>query len=136
MSSTQLQTGLQAFLQQSMENTFNCLVTIQTNPAPQTVMVQPHIVSLTPLSVIPNATKSEEHMGSIQSQPPPTIKKELANVKGSSTIASQSLQAVPSQLQVLSSTHVFLEFTTYTQQPSQCEICFTGLLCKGMNNTL
>ena len=36
-------------------------------------------------------------------RPPPAIKKGLANVKGFSAIASQSLQAVASQIQVLSS---------------------------------
>ena len=38
-------------------------------------------------------------MDATPSQPPPTIKKGLANVKGSSVIASQSLQAVASQIQ-------------------------------------
>ena len=53
--SSQLQTGLQAFLQQSMENMFNRLVPTQTNPAPQASTAQPHIVSITPLSAVPAA---------------------------------------------------------------------------------
>ena len=52
-SSTQLKTGLQAFLQQSVENMFNRLAPAQTNPAPQTTTLQPHIVSITPLSWLP-----------------------------------------------------------------------------------
>ena len=95
--STQLQTGLQAFLQQSMENMFNRLAPA---PAPQAPPAQPHIVSITPLSAVPAASKSEEPMDETPSQPPPAIKKGLANVKGSSSIASQSLQAVASQIQV------------------------------------
>ena len=95
--STQLQTGLQAFLQQSMENMFNRLA---PTPAPQAPPAQPHIVSITPLSAVPAASKSEEPMDETPSQPPPAIKKGLANVKGSSSIASQSLQAVASQIQV------------------------------------
>ena len=55
--STQLQTGLQAFLQQSMENMFNCLALAQTNSASQATTTQPHIVSITPLSAAPAATK-------------------------------------------------------------------------------
>ena len=39
-------------------------------------------------------------------QPPPAIKRGLANVKGSSAIAPQSLQAVASQMQVPSSTPI------------------------------
>ena len=42
-------------------------------------------------------------MDATPSQPPPAINKGLANVKGSSTITSQSLQAVASQMQVPSS---------------------------------
>ena len=101
--STQLQTGLQAFLQQSMENMFNCLALAQTNPASQATTTQPHIVSITPLSAVPAATKLEEPMDAAPSQPPPAIKKGLAHVKGSFTITSQSLQAVKSQMQVPSS---------------------------------
>ena len=96
--STQLQTGLQAFLQQSMENMFNRLAPTPT-PAPQ-ASAQPHIVSITPLSAVPAASKSEEPMDATPSQPPLAIKKGLANVKGSSAIATQSLQAVASHIQV------------------------------------
>ena len=95
--SVQLQTFLQAFLQQSMENMFNCLALAQTNPAPQATNAEPHIVSITPLSATPAVTKFEEPMDSTPSQPP-AIKKGLANVKGSSAIASQSLQGVASHI--------------------------------------
>ena len=98
--STQLQTGLQAFLQQSLENMFSRLAPTHTNPAPQASTAQPHIVSITPLSVVPAAAKSEEPMDVTPSQPAPAIKKGLANVKGSSSIAAQSLQAVVSHIQV------------------------------------
>ena len=81
-----------------MENMFNCLAPAQTNPAPQVTPTQPHIVSITPLSAIPAATKLEEPMDATPSQP--AIKKGLANVEGSSAIASQSLKAVASQIQV------------------------------------
>ena len=101
--STQLQTGLQAFLQQSMENMFRHLAPTHTNPAPQASTAQPHIVSITPLSAVPAATKSEEPMDATSSQPPPAIKKGLANVKGSSAIVPQSLEAVASHIQVPSS---------------------------------
>ena len=97
--STQLQTGLQAFLQQSMENMFNRLAPTPT-PAPQASAAQLHIVSITPLSAVPAASKAEEPMDATPSQPPPAIKKGLANVKGSSAIATQSLQAVASHIQV------------------------------------
>ena len=98
--STQLQTGLQAFLQQSMETMFSRLAPTQTNPAPQASTAQLHIVSITPLSAVPAANKSEEPMGATPSQPAPAIKKGLANVKGSSAIAPQSLQAAASHIQV------------------------------------
>ena len=96
-------TGLQAFLQQSMENMFNRLALTQTNPAFQATTAQPHIVSITPLSAVPAPTKLEEPMDVFPSQLPPAIKKGLANVKGSSAIALQSVQAVASQMQVPSS---------------------------------
>ena len=70
--STQLQTGLQAFLQQSMENMFNHLAPTPT-PAPQASAAQPHIVSITPLSAVPAASKAEEPMDATPSQPPPAI---------------------------------------------------------------
>ena len=96
-------TGLQAFLQQSMENMFNRLALTQTNPAFQATTAQPHIVSITPLSAVPAPTKLEEPMDAFPSQLPPAIKKGLANVEGSSAIALQSVQAVASQMQVPSS---------------------------------
>ena len=89
--SAQLQTGLQAFLQQSMENMFNCLATVQINPAPQAATAQPYIVSITPLSAVPAATKLKEPIDSTPSQPPLAINKGLDNVKGFSAIASLSL---------------------------------------------
>ena len=98
--STQLQTGLQAFLQQSMENMFNRLAPTQTNPAPQASTAQPHIVSITPLSAVPAANKSEEPMDETPAQQALAIKKGLANVKGSSAITTQSLQAVAFHIQV------------------------------------
>ena len=98
--STQLQTGLQAFLQLSMENMFNRFAPTQTNPAPQASTAQLHIVSITPLSAVPAANKSEEPMDETPAQPAPAIKKGLANVKGSSAIATQSLQAVASHIQM------------------------------------
>ena len=59
--SAQLQTGLQAFLQQSMEQMFTCLAPAQTQPpaAATSIAPPPHIVSITPVSVLPPA-KSEE----------------------------------------------------------------------------
>ena len=79
---------------------FNRLAPDQTNPAPQATTAQPHIVSITPVCVVPAATKLEEPMDATLSQPPLAIKKGLANVKGSSAIKSQSLQAAASQIQV------------------------------------
>ena len=85
--STQFQTGLmQPFLQQSLENMFNHLA--QTNPASQGTTAQCHIVSITPLSAVPAATKLEEPMDAAPSQQPPAIKKGLANVKGFFVVAS------------------------------------------------
>ena len=97
--SAQLQTGLQAFLQQSMEQMFTCLAPAQTQPpAATSTAPPPHIVSITPVSAIPPA-KAEEPMDSAPSQPaPPEVK------KGSSTIAQQSIQAVVSQVKVPTTT--------------------------------
>ena len=51
--SAQLQTGLQAFLQQSMEQMFNRLAPAQTQPpAATSTTPPPHIVSITPMSAI------------------------------------------------------------------------------------
>ena len=82
---------------------FNRLAPAKTNPVPQTIIAQPHTVSISPLSAIPAATKLEEPMDVTTSQPPPAIKKGLANVNGSAAIASKSVQAVASQIQVPSS---------------------------------
>ena len=73
----------QAFLQQSMEQMFNCLAPAQTQPpAATSTTPPPHIVSITPVSAIPPA-KTEEPMGSAPSQPaPPEVKKGLSKVKG------------------------------------------------------
>ena len=103
--SAQLQTGLQAFLQQSMEQMFTRLAPAQTQPpAATSTAPPPHIVSITPVSAIPPA-KAEEPMESAPSQPaPPEVKKGFAKVKGSSAIAQQSIQAVVSQVKVPTTT--------------------------------
>ena len=89
--SAQLQTGHQAFLKQSMEQMFNHMAPPQTAPPPQASSA-PHIVSITPVSALPQAAKMEEPMDSAPSQPPPEVRKGLSGVKGSSAIASQSTQ--------------------------------------------
>ena len=103
--SAQLQTGMQAFLQQSMEQMFNRLVPAQTQPpAATSTTPPPHIVSITLVSAIPPA-KAEEPMVSAPSQPaPPEVKKGLSKVKGSSAIAQLSIQAVVSQVKVPTTT--------------------------------
>ena len=103
--SAQLQVGLQAFLQQSMEQMFNRLAPAQTQPpVAASATPPPHIVSITPVSAIPPA-KSEEPMDVAPSQPaPPQVEKGLSKVKGSSAIAQQSIQAVVSQVKVPTST--------------------------------
>ena len=81
------------------------LVPAQTQP-PTAVSTTPppHIVSITPVSAIPPA-KSEEPMDSAPSQPaPPEVKKGLTKAKGSSAIAQQSIQAVVTQVKMLTST--------------------------------
>ena len=101
--SAQLQTGLQAFLQQSMEQMFTCLAPAQTQP-PAATAPPSHIVSITPVSAIPPA-KAEEPMDSAPSQPaPPEVKKGFSKVKGSSAIAQQSIQVVVSQVKVPTTT--------------------------------
>ena len=107
--SAQLQTGLQAFLQQSMEQMFTRLAPAQTQPpAATSTALPPHIVSIT--SAIPPA-KAEEPMDLAPSQPaPPVVKKGFSKVKGSSAIAQQSIQAVVSQVKV--------PMTTTSTQPS------------------
>ena len=103
--SAQLQTGLQAFLQQSMEQMFNRLALAQPQPpVAASSSPPPHIVSITPVSAI-QPDKSEEPMDSAPSQPaPPEVKKGLSKVKGSSAIAQQSIQAVVTQVKVPTTT--------------------------------
>ena len=98
--SAQLQTGLQAFLQQSMEQMFNRMAPPQTAPPPPPASTAPHIVSITPVSALPPAAKPEEPMASAPSHLPPEVKKGISGVKGSSAIATQSIQAVASNIQV------------------------------------
>ena len=102
--SAQLQTGLQAFLQQSMEQMFTRLAPAQTQPpAATSTAPPPHIVSITPVSAIPPA-KAEQPMDSAPSQPAPEVNKGFSKVKGSSAIAQQSIQAVVSQVKVPTTT--------------------------------
>ena len=103
--SAQSQTGLQAFLQQSMQQMFNHFAPAQTQPpAAASTTPPPHIVSITPVSAIPPA-KSKEPMDSAPSQPaPPEVKKGLTKVKGSSAMAQQIIQAVVTQVKVPTST--------------------------------
>ena len=103
--SVQLQTGLKAFLQQSMEQMFNRLAPAQTQPpVAASSTPPPHIVSITPVSAILPA-KSEEPMDAAPSQPaPPEVKKGLSKVKGSSAIVQQSIQAVLFKVVVPTST--------------------------------
>ena len=103
--SAQLQTGLQAVLQQSMEQMFNRLAPVQPQPpVAASSSPPPHIVSIIPVSAIPPA-KSEEPMDSAPSQPaPPEVKKGLSKVKGSSAIAQESIQAVITQVKVPTTT--------------------------------
>ena len=67
--SAQLQTGLEAFLKESMEQMFTGMAPPQTAPPPQASSA-PHIVSITPVSALPQAAKMEEPMDSAPSQPP------------------------------------------------------------------
>ena len=103
--SAQLQTALQAFLQQSMEQMLTCLAPAQTQPpAATSTAPPPHIVSITLVSAIPPA-KAEEPMDTAPSQPaPPEVKKGFSKVKGSSAIAQQSIQAMVSQVKVPTTT--------------------------------
>ena len=52
------------------------------------------------MSALPQAAKMEEPMDSAASQPTPEVKKGISRVKGSSAIASQSFQAVASNITV------------------------------------
>ena len=97
--SAQLQTGLEVFLKQSMEQIFTRMAPPQTAPPPQASSA-PHIVSITPVSALPQAAKMEEPMDSAPSQLLPEVKKGLSRVKGSSAIASQSIHAVASNITV------------------------------------
>ena len=117
--STQLQTDLQAFLQQSMEQMFNRMAPPQTAPPPSPASTTPHIVSSTPVSALPPTAKPEEPMGSAPSHAPPEVKKGVSGVKGSSAIATQSIHAAASNIQV----PTFIPLS----QPSQ------RLLCLGFN---
>ena len=106
--SAQLQTGLQAFLQQSMEQMFTRLAPAQTQQ-PAATSQPPHIVSITPVSA--SQPKAEEPMDSAPSQPAPSeVKKGLTKVKGFPAIAKQSIQAVV--------TNVKVPTTTPSAQPS------------------
>ena len=107
--SSQLQTGLQAFLEQSMKTMFDKLTPVQPQapvPAPATAptsAADPFITSVTPLQGL--SSQTEEPMDSAPSQPqPPQVKKGLTKVKGSSNIAKQSLHAVASQISVPATT--------------------------------
>ena len=74
--SAQLQTGLQAFLQQSMEQMFNRMTPPQAAPPPPLASTAPHIVSLTLVSAFAALLpKSEEPMDSAPSHPHPEVKK-------------------------------------------------------------
>ena len=109
--SAQLQTGLQAFLQQSMEQMFYRMAPPQTAPPPPPSSTAPHIVSITLMSALPPATKLEEPMDSVPSHPHPEVKKGVSGVKVSSAIVTQSIQAVASNIQV--------PISTSLSQPSQ-----------------
>ena len=89
--SAQLQTGLQAFLQQLMEQIFNHIVPSQAAPPPS-ASPMPHAVSIIPRSALPPATKTAGLMLSALSHPPPEIKRGISGVKGSATIATQFRQ--------------------------------------------
>ena len=125
--SAQLQRGVQAFLQQSMDNMFTHLAPGQTNPASKAITTQPHIVSITPLPVVLAAKKSEEPMNATQSQPPPAIKKGLANIKASSAIAS--LEAVASQVQVPPSSPIQASTSHYSTF-----LFFSGARTRGLRH--
>ena len=103
-----------------MEQMFTRLAPAQTQPPAATSTAQPpHIVSITPVSAIPPA-KAEEPMVSAPSQPAPAeIKKGFSKVKGSSTIAQQSIQAVVSQVKVPT--------TTPSTQPSSLPTAASAL---------
>ena len=76
---------------------FSRMAPPQTAPPPQASSA-PHIVSIVPVSALPQvcfAAKMEEPMNSAPSQPPPKVKKGFSRVKGSSAIAMASNIMVP-----------------------------------------
>ena len=89
---------------------FNRMAPPQTVPPPPASSA-PNIVSINPVSALPQATKTEEPMTSAPSQSPPEIKKGFSAIKGSSAIASHSIQAVASNIMVPTS--------AFSLQPSQ-----------------
>ena len=97
--SAQLQTGLQAFLQQSAEQMFNRMVP-QKQLLPSTgINRTTHCVNHSSVYLT-----AEEPMDTAPSHPPPEVKKGVSRVKGSKAIAKQFIQAVASNLQVPTST--------------------------------
>ena len=96
--SAQLQTGLQAFYKQSMEQMFNRMAPQEAAPPLASIVL--HIVSITPVSALLPIAKLEEPMELASSLPPQEVKRGIAGVKGTSAIGSQSLQAVASNIQV------------------------------------
>ena len=89
--SAQLQTGIQVFLQQLMEQVFNHMAPPQTAPPPPLASTAPHILSIT----------GTHGLSSISSTP--EVKKGVSGLKGSSAITTQSIQAVASNIQVSTS---------------------------------
>ena len=89
--SPQLQTGLQALLQQSMEQMFNRMVPPKKAPPPQPASTAPHIVSITLVSALLPAAKSEEPMGLSSISTTPELKKGVSGVNDT----QQSLLASP-----------------------------------------
>ena len=112
----QLQSKLQMFLQQSMENMFNCLDPAQSNPALQTATA-PHKVSITPLSAILSATKSERPIDSTPSQFHWLSRRAKPMSKVPFAITSQSFQGVASQLQVPTSASTLPAATSTSAEP-------------------
>ena len=103
--SSQLQTGLQAFLQQSMETMFNRLAPAQppthTQPATQTTNpVATQATTTTVSNLLPTATEEPMDATSAPNPQPPQVKKGLTKIKGTSAVATQSIQAVVSQVTV------------------------------------
>ena len=107
---SQLQTGLQAFLQQNMQDMFAKI----TPPQPQLPVASTPAASATATSAVPIATTTTPVPDVTQTvepmdvlpppQPASQIKKGLAGIKGSSKVATQSIHAVASNIAVPSST--------------------------------